>query len=112
MATTQSRYQKSIEVVLAAAPPGGWPADKYTTPAVIHLPAREGPYILKVLSGDLTIAVTFDSRQDVLDAVATWEDWPHGAVSGVQDADVLEDGEAIRITATADAVVQIMGVRS
>lgn len=108
----QTRFQKKIEVVLAAAPPLGWPADKYTTPGIVHLNANEGPYIIKVVSGNCTIAASFSSAQEVYDNVATYEDWPAGAVVGPYPSDVIEEAEALRITATADCVVEIMGIRS
>ena len=117
--TPQSHFQRTIEVVLAAAPPEGWPRDpvtgaevKFTTPGIIHLPERNGPFIIKVVSGSVDIDASFSSRQAVYDGVANWENWPHGPVVGPYDADVLETAEAIRITATADAVVEIMGIRS
>lgn len=100
MPAVQARYQLTLDLTTAESP------------HVRALPAREGPYIIKVVSGDLNIAATTSSAQDVLDDVAVWEDWPHGAVSGPYPADVLEDAEALRFTVTADAVVHILGVRS
>lgn len=116
--TSQSHFQRTIEVVLAAEPPGGWPRDpsgaevKFTTPAVVHLPERNGPFIVRVVSGNVNIDASFSSRQDVFDGAANWENWPHGAVVGPHPSDVIETAEALRITATADAVVEIMGIRS
>ena len=119
MPTPQSHWQRTIEVVLAAAPPEGWPRDpatgaevKFTNPGIVHLPERNGPFIVKVVSGDCNIHASFSSRQAVLDAVANWEEWPHGPVTGPFDADVLETAEAIRITITSDSIVEIMGIRS
>ena len=116
---TQSHWQRTVEVVLAAAPPDGWPRDpatgaevKFTSPGVVHLPERNGPFIVKVVSGAVNIEASFSSRQSVIDATANWEEWPHGAVVGPFPSDVLETAEALRITATADAVVEIMGIRS
>ena len=85
---------------------------KITSPAIIHLPEKAGPFIVKVVSGDCNIEASFSSRQAVIDATASWEEWPHGPVTGPFDADVLETAEALRITATSDSVVEIMGIRS
>lgn len=111
--TSQSRYQKKITITLAPEPPGGWPEDKHTSPGIIHIPAREGPYVITLISGTGLVEASISSRQDVSDNLATWFEWPPGLTLGPVEPEVLEEAEALRLTASGgDAIFEIMGVRS
>lgn len=111
--TTQSRFQKRITITTDPEPVGGWPDDKYTTPGDIHLPAREGPYVIALISGTGNVFASISSRQEVYDDAAVWFEWPHGIQTGPYEPDILEEAEAIRlISSGGDVVFEIMGVRS
>lgn len=96
----QSRFQRTLTLTVAESG------------QVLTLPAREGPYVVRIVSGTGTVEATISSAQDVLDDAANWFAWPAGEVSGPQDPETILEAQAIRFLVTADAVFEVMGVRS
>lgn len=92
----EGRYTADIDATVALSP------------VVLSLPAGKGPFRFRLISGTAKVEASISSAQNVLDDSANW--WEVAAsATGLQDPVEIDDAQALRFTATADAVFEVLG---